>query len=466
MFITLEKIKDRYRLTKSISHYKFFDYEISLNSPEDNPLVIEVLSQIGRSHRKDILHLSVILANLLRNYSESGVHSAFTWSSSKLIPRCNGFGLARNRIKNLMILLIQNGFAECHKGSRDKSTRMKWRSKIRAEKKLTDLARSFYPDGLKLVSSDKRETIRLKSYGNEGSKGKLIDYKDTERTKRMRSRLNRYNRILEKSQITLDLAKADKDVSRRTDFTQTFTYRVFNEGVLNRGGRFYGGWWLDIPSEQRKVIVIDREPTVEIDFCTQALVLLYAIEGIHWGNQGIDGYEVPDLNGNQNMRKAVKRLFTIALNCQSDKKTIAAFHKDYKERKAKAQEEGKHFIRFPQEVLDNSQSVLDAFLDYHPRIVPHLWKREPIGLYLQYLDSLIADEILRVMTWKKIPVLCVHDSFICGVQEEDVLIDVIRDAYVRVQRGQVGLVTEGTLRLKRNFKGKEALLEVEIGLAP
>jgi hypothetical protein len=44
-------------------------------------------------------------------------------------------------------------------------------------------------------------------------------------------------------------------------------------------------------------ILVNGEPTVEIDFCTQSLVLLYALEGIHFGDKGRDGYEVLDVKG-------------------------------------------------------------------------------------------------------------------------------------------------------------------------
>lgn len=236
---------------------------------------------------------------------------------------------------------------------------------------------------------------------------------------------------------------------RAVDLDENFTYRIFNDGKWNRGGRLYGGWWQNIPSKQRQHILINGEPTVELDFCTQSLVLLYAIEGIHFGDSGVDGYEVPDRKGKVYPRDVVKELFTIAVNTASANSTISAFINDRKKKENTAHEQGDSFTSFTQLDRKDCQQVLDTFLSAHAPIAHHLFRGKDKGLYLQYLDSQIADEILRLMTKAKIPVLCVHDSFIVAAQHEVDLVQAISLAYSRVLREKLDLTTKGLLWLKR-----------------
>ncbi|MCD8517756.1 MAG: hypothetical protein LRY61_10960 [Burkholderiaceae bacterium] len=56
--------------------------------------------------------------------------------------------------------------------------------------------------------------------------------------------------------------------------------RIFARGRLDRGGRFYGGWWQMVPSEYRPFIRINHKSTIEWDFSSMALRLLYALEKV------------------------------------------------------------------------------------------------------------------------------------------------------------------------------------------
>jgi hypothetical protein len=44
---------------------------------------------------------------------------------------------------------------------------------------------------------------------------------------------------------------------------------------LKQGGRFYRGWWQNVPSEYRKYITIDEKRTAEYDFSQLNPHLLY-----------------------------------------------------------------------------------------------------------------------------------------------------------------------------------------------
>ena len=62
--------------------------------------------------------------------------------------------------------------------------------------------------------------------------------------------------------------RRDQGTDYTVDFSQRSLSRVFNDIGFETGGRFYGGWWQNIPKEYRANIVIDRKPTVEFDYST------------------------------------------------------------------------------------------------------------------------------------------------------------------------------------------------------
>ena len=97
---------------------------------------------------------------------------------------------------------------------------------------------------------------------------------------------------------------------KSVDLTQRSLYRVFNNKRWDHGGRFYGGWWQMVKSEIRQHIIIDGEPTAEIDYSAVHPAMLLANLG-----QAIpdDLYErcYPGRTTKE-LRKIVKRtLFTL-----------------------------------------------------------------------------------------------------------------------------------------------------------
>ena len=50
----------------------------------------------------------------------------------------------------------------------------------------------------------------------------------------------------------------------------------FNNESFEDGGRFYGGWWQSIPSEYRKYISLNGDLTIEMDYSSIHIHLLYA----------------------------------------------------------------------------------------------------------------------------------------------------------------------------------------------
>ena len=82
---------------------------------------------------------------------------------------------------------------------------------------------------------------------------------------------------LEDLQIRMS-EKAEKDpfAHAHIELTRKYLRRIFNNGSLEQGGRFYYGWWQSIPSEYRQYISLNGDYVVELDYSSIHIHLLYA----------------------------------------------------------------------------------------------------------------------------------------------------------------------------------------------
>lgn len=83
---------------------------------------------------------------------------------------------------------------------------------------------------------------------------------------------------------------------RHINFSKLSLHRVFNDPASETGGRFYGGWWQEIPKRFRSRIVINGKRTVEYDYSNLHPTMLDLLEGLEPPS---DSYVdvVPDLKG-------------------------------------------------------------------------------------------------------------------------------------------------------------------------
>lgn len=176
-----------------------------------------------------------------------------------------------------------------------------------------------------------------------------------------------------------------------------FLNRIFAQGSLSKGGRFYGGWWQLIPSKARRRILINEDITIECDFSGLSCSMLYAMEGLAPPNDAYDiglNYVTDDPR-----RKIVKRYMNAVLNDSSRRYRLE-----------------------PNELkrLGLSHVELHARLsDLHKPIAKHF--NSGIGVDLQFHDSEIAEQVmLRLMEQGEV-CLPIHDSFIVRVKAADKL---------------------------------------------
>jgi len=109
------------------------------------------------------------------------------------------------------------------------------------------------------------ETIILRNKVDD--KKVLQEYEDTPATERHRANLKKINSCFLKHWCDLEvqdteLAKLEARIANHVtkepiDFSQRTLVRIFSNGSFKQGGRFYRGWWQNVPSEYRKYITID-----------------------------------------------------------------------------------------------------------------------------------------------------------------------------------------------------------------
>ena len=178
----------------------------------------------------------------------------------------------------------------------------------------------------------------------------------------------------------------------RLDRSQRYLKRVFNNESFEDGGRFYGGWWQSIPSEYRKYISLNGDLTIEMDYSSIHIHLLYAELQSHCPHK--DHYVFGKLT--KAFRPITKTLMMILINASSEKAALAS-----------AEKQGL--------INDGLPKGIETPRDYLEEIYLH---HEPIkeffgtgyGVKLQFKDSQIAEAVMLDMLPE--PCLPVHDSFI------------------------------------------------------
>ena len=223
-----------------------------------------------------------------------------------------------------------------------------------------------------------------------------VDYKDTPKTDRFRSNLRKINECFLKhwtdirikdsevqrlaDRIKQDPDKDPIDLSRRT------LTRIFANGSFEEGGRFYRGWWQNVPSEYRPYITIDEAITTEYDYSQLSPHMLYFAYNLKMGSE--DAYNRV-FDGEH--RDVVKQAFNAMVQSQTpllrkpDKINMDGMEMDWRE-------------------------LRERILNAHKPIA-HLFFTG-IGNRLQFKDSCIAETVMLQFVNENQVALPIHDSFI------------------------------------------------------
>lgn len=302
------------------------------------------------------------------------------------------------------------------------------------------------------------EVLVLRGAPVNGIKPKLKVPKNNE-SKRMARLIRQYNTLLERTRIDVDVEcmtykdrdelvaqLADMDLPGRKriilKLSNKSVYRVFNNGSLKQGGRFYGGWWISAPSIVRKYITLNGDPTVELDFSAMHIHLLYAKVGVNYADKGEDAYTLEQgpysLKDPEDDRDLNKLVLLTAFNAKTpDLAASAVFdvlRRDHK------------LYVYQIHNYDPIKAKLDLLKKKHPQIASLV--ANDYGRELQYYDSCVVEKVISYFIKKGIPVLTVHDSVICQVQHADTVMNVMYKAFYQTADELLNINVKPTWKYK------------------
>ncbi len=224
-----------------------------------------------------------------------------------------------------------------------------------------------------------------------------------------------------------------------------FLQRKFNNGSLALGGRWYGAGYQQLPSIERKRLLIDGERTVDLDYSSLHYNLLYAWAGATAPDKP---YEAEGFS-----RNTIKRVSLVFLNSED----LTAFVRNvtksgnpkvkrkmdiyysklevYNVQRAlglkatvpykPAVEKG--FIKGMPDGIDGKE-LLEAIKQRH-KPIKHFFGTKDIGLRLQFQDSEIIGTAIQLLADESIPVLPVHDSLRCKVRHKQIVRRAMLEAF-------------------------------------
>ena len=212
---------------------------------------------------------------------------------------------------------------------------------------------------------------------------------------------------------------------------------IFNNESWEEGGRLYavmtkfGVNYQDIPSDYRSTITIDGNPTIELDYGSLHISMLYAAEGVA---TLADAYDIAGLP-----RAFVKKAILVIINADNRTAALKSLENDAKAMLNRTLlSKKKQGLKKAYRDCGNFDDALSAIEQHHAVIAKYFYTG--YGIKLQNKDSLIALEILNRFAPSDIPILPVHDSFIVERRHEAHLCAVMEETFARYNGGHKCIV--------------------------
>lgn len=262
-----------------------------------------------------------------------------------------------------------------------------------------------------------------------------IAYQPNAQTSDWSAQLVEYVRFMRQHTVTLDLrpceetdfvqalnAKRRGEDSQpalvRPEFFRRYPCRIFSNASWEHGGRMYRTFWQEIPSEWRKRLRIDDQPTIELDYSAllprmiyhQKLGIDYPAEQDPYRTDELTLYAIEQGLDPDHYRASLKTVLAALLNARASDKGLPGY------------ECRRDFL--PRYTLKQVHGQLASM---HPGLGQFF--RTGIGLRMQRLDSDIALGVLGRLKDRGVLALAVHDSFIVKATEQALLYDAMRQVY-------------------------------------
>ena len=277
----------------------------------------------------------------------------------------------------------------------------------------------------------------------------LVDYEEDAFTERARKNLWIINqcfirhwldlRILDDDVLTLQERLLDDTEKQPIDLTKRTLVRIFTNNSFEEGGRFYRGWWQNVPSEYRPFITIDSKATSEHDYSQLNPNMIYSVYNKELGSE--DAYS--RVAGEEH-REVVKQAFNAMFQAST---TL-----DRKPDGIELDAIGMSWRELKEEILNAHKPIKDYFF-------------KVLGNRLQFEDSIIAENIMLQFAKMDAPALPIHDSFIMhhGFSTYGELEEAMRRAFYDRFHRSINVSKEMVVKQKSNIPiDKDGFVSLEI----
>lgn len=230
--------------------------------------------------------------------------------------------------------------------------------------------------------------------------------------KEMSNFISSYNKILLKANIQLNLPQSElKSIikqpmlaKRLPDYSNNQYKRVFSRSSFYKNGRYNSHWVQNLPKRWRPYLSINGNETVEVDFKSCSINILYAqktgklCEG--------DAYDIYEIN-HFDRDEIIKPIMQTLLNSESEYSAIMSIYSTLRKKTGSTDH--------------NIKNIIDSCLARHSEIEEYFLS--DIGIELMNTESMITTKVLSYFISEDIPCLNIHDSFIVESNYEDMLIE-------------------------------------------
>ena len=345
--------------------------------------------------------LTCLLANLYRGYQRNNRRLIrISLHNGKAVPpRYNPSGVATKSLRKMKNALLANEYVFFFPGynARGKTSRKSKSPKIIADPSLIEFLEKECVWSLATISyHNAAETIRMKSKRDANKKRTFVSYDDTPDVKRQRQVLQRYNAFM---------AEQDIQIPTPFDFMGDvfITRRTFTDESWQLGGRLFGGGFQQLSKEDRKQITINDQPVVELDIKSCHATMAFAHVGIDWYAQSNqDLYSRLEEDGWP--RDVVKKAFNIMMNAPSRSSAVGSL----KDQQLKT---GFLFNDGMTDFKGWSSHLVRSIEDAYPELKDVFYAE--LGNSFMNKEGSICMAIAEWAVRERVPVLTIHDSFIC-----------------------------------------------------
>lgn len=407
------------RLNKALN----FDQNVFLSAEykETAKNLFESFQFKGYKKKQKLLDFEILIANLLKKKSRPLIFSfnRNDWQRNPKYQKTSYF------IIEIAKEMEENGLIQVKKGYHYEEGSRKARIWP------TNLLLDYFPEVPNGISYKPVQLVELKDENKN-----LIDYKETQETRRIRSILQKVNMVNEKARI-------EYKEHRVLAYLYAVFYKKFTlYGRLHTSGiRHYQG----LAENERNEITINGDPVVELDYSGLHPRLLYAKEGIQFND---DPYSMVVESDYKPIRTFLKKALLSLLN--SGGKYVPNNRKNPTKwfwmnafniaqaginQRLWSNEFINTNLRLQELGITKASQIIERFIEAHKPIAHYFCNGKETGLRIMNRDSKIALDIVNYFAKKGIPILAVHDSFIVQAKYKDELYQVMDKVYQKHSSG-------------------------------